>query len=145
MARTSMGRSQKRCDFRWRLNRLRLACLAGPFKWFEASDSDRILSLHGMPQVPVKLESQPEVRRHPQDPFEPERGVRRYAATATHDLVEAWERDAQSDRKCRLTDTERTQKLLKEHLARMRRRPMRWQATSPARTCRDRLRPSGSQ
>jgi hypothetical protein len=91
---------------------------------FEALDLSRLVAVHGMPQVPVLLQAEPEVGRHADDPGQPQGRVGRDAALAAHDFVQPRERDVHPLGKLRLRDRQRHEKFFAQHLARVSRRPV---------------------
>ena len=74
-------------------------------------------------QVPVGLETHPELWRRLQEAREPERGISRDATLAQHNLVHPVERDLESTCGLHLAQLERLQKLLEQDFARSDRRP----------------------
>jgi hypothetical protein len=118
---------------------------AGLAKWLELGDGRCTLTPHGVPEVPVELESEPEVRRHPQDTLETERCIGRHSPLAADNLVEPGERDAQANSEGGLADIQRPEEFLKKHLSGICRGPLRRQAPSRTSASLRGARPSGSQ
>lgn len=86
-----------------------------------------------MPEIPIQLQAEPEFRAHTRDAREAQRRIRGDRPLAADNLVQARKRYAEPDGEGRLRDLERFQKLLKEHLARVRRRNQARQETLNAR------------
>ena len=80
------------------------------------------LALHCLVQIPVGLQTHPELRGRLQQPCEPERRVRGNAALSRHDFVQAVQRDAETASRVQLTETERLQVFLEQNLSRRNRR-----------------------
>ena len=99
-----------------------------PLEGLEAGDCIGVLALHGMPQIPVELEPQPEVRRHPENSLETKRSVGSHSPLPAGDLVEAGKGNAEAYRECGLAYPQGPEELLQEHLTGMGGRPMRRQA-----------------
>src|SRR5712691_3976240 len=74
-------------------------------------------------QVPVGLQTHPQLRRRLQQSCEPERRIGRYSPLPEDDFIESVERNAKSLRRFELTQTQRLQVLLQRFLARRDRRP----------------------
>ena len=70
-------------------------------------------------QVEMRLQVQPELRRDAEIPAQAQRGVRSYASSSVHDLVDPPGRDADVARQTVLGNTHGGQKLLHENLAGM--------------------------
>ena len=73
--------------------------------------------LDRMPQVPLRLERQPDLRIPSRQRLEQERRVRTDAATALDDGIEPLKRNVHASRRLDLRDAERFEELLQEHLA----------------------------
>lgn len=113
-------------------------------RWSECGDSGRSvlladvqgtdlvdvfrLGLLRVVQVPAELQIHPEVRRGAEEPGQPQGCTRRDAASTAHDLVDALEGDMDGCGEVALGQAKRQQKLLPEHLARVGRRPIGWNA-----------------
>jgi hypothetical protein len=63
-------------------------------------------------EIPISLQSHPELRRRFQQPRETQGGIGGDGALAQDDLVQTVERDAESASGVNLADAERLQKLL---------------------------------
>ncbi len=72
--------------------------------------------MHGVIQIPSKLEIEPTLRLHAQQPFETKRRVRRHAPLAMHQFVDARIGDADAPGKFGLGDAERLEELFQLHL-----------------------------
>jgi len=86
-------------------------------------------------KIPIRLQPQPQLRRGLQEAAKSERSIRGDAPFPEDDLVETVQRDVESTRRFDLTDPERLQILLEQHLAGGNRR------TQPVRIPSDSLRP----
>src|SRR5439155_1100789 len=76
-------------------------------------------------EVPHELKVEPKLGLHTKQALEPQGGIRRHAALTVHELVDTRIRDSQLLGQRRLAQVKGLEKLLEQHLARMRRRPMR--------------------
>ncbi len=94
------------------LNPLTPGALPGSAERLQDPDGGSALAPHRVPQVPVLLEAQPEVRPHPQHPLQPQRGVGGHAPFPAHDLVQTGERDPKTDGEGGLADPQRPEELL---------------------------------
>ena len=92
------------------------------------------LPLHSLMQIPIGLQSHPQLRRRLQQPCEPKRGVRCDATLSENNLVQTVERDAEPLRRFELTEAERLQILFQQDL------PWRNRRTQPSRISSDSLR-----
>src|SRR5262245_2218540 len=99
-----------------------------------------------MPEIPVVLEPEPEVGRHPQNTLEAQGGIGRHRTFSVDDLVEPRKRDSQASREGGLAYAQGTKELLQKHLPRMGRWAARWQAARRARSdpCRSLMWPAAS-
>lgn len=80
-----------------------------------------------MPEIPIRLQSEPEVRAHASDACEAQRGVWGDGTLAANDLVQAWKRDAEANREGGLGNAEGLEKFFQQHFAGMGRRPLGWE------------------
>ena len=104
---------------------LSIHCLPRTRQRFQQSNGRRTLRGKRMPQVPVLLQTKPEIRSHAGDPLQPERRIRRHASLATDDFIEPRIRNSKPPGERRLRYPQRLQKFLQQHLARMSRWPAR--------------------
>jgi len=74
-----------------------------------------ILRLESVPQIPVRLEPEPEIGTQTGDLRETQRRIGGNSALATNDFDQPGKRDAQADRERRLRDAKRLEKLVEEH------------------------------
>ncbi len=85
---------------------------------FTASSTDVSKRVRRVPQVPVRLQAHPELRRHLEKLREPECGIGRDAPLAVDDFVQPIERNLHALRRYHLRQPSRSEKLLKQHVAR---------------------------
>src|SRR6185295_8000459 len=93
-----------------------------PLHWLELFDLSRLLAVHGVLEVPVLLQTEPEVGRHSEDTRQPKRRIRSDRTLAANDLIEPPEGDSQANRERGLADSEGLQELFEQHLSGMGRR-----------------------
>ena len=67
---------------------------------FQQGNGRRPLRGQRMPQVPILLQAQPEIRTHAGDPRQPERRIRRHASLAADDSIEPWIRNPKPPGEC---------------------------------------------
>ena len=101
-----------------------LLFFAGSGEWFKSLNLGCLIAVDCVPEVPVLLQTEPEIGRHSDHSLESQRGIGSDASLAADDFVQAWEGYAESLGKLRLRDLERDQEFITEHLAGMRWRPM---------------------
>ena len=82
-----------------------------------------------MPQIPILLQPEPEVRAHAGHLGEAQRRVGRDAALRVDHFIQPRKRHAELQGEGGLRQAERLEEFLEQHLARMGWRPMRGQAT----------------
>jgi len=73
-----------------------------------------------MPQIPILLQSHPEIRIHTGHAGQPQRRIRCHSPFAPNDLVETGKRHTRTNRKSRLRNAQRFGKFLEKHLTRVR-------------------------
>src|SRR5262249_37198201 len=76
-------------------------------------------SAKGLPEIPVRLQMHPRLRRRAETLRETQGGIRSDSALSENDLVQAVEGHAQLTRCFDLREAERLQELFEQHLARM--------------------------
>ena len=76
--------------------------LACPGKWRELSNPLSVFGAEGVPEIPVQLQAEPEIRAHSGHLGEAERRIWRDASFLTNDLIEPREGDAEADGESRL-------------------------------------------
>lgn len=85
----------------------------------QGSNRRRTLAMHRVPQVPILLQAEPEIGRHPDNLSESQRRIRCHPALAPRDFVQSRKRNPKPNRQGLLTDPKRLDKLFEQHLARM--------------------------
>ncbi|HEX2190233.1 MAG TPA: hypothetical protein VHG51_15100 [Longimicrobiaceae bacterium] len=90
-------------------------------QWLDLLDLGGAPAMKGVPEVPRKLEVQPELGRGPEQARETECRICRDTALSVHELVDSLKGHPDTPRQLALRDFERAEKFLGEDLAGMRR------------------------